>query len=133
MDYQNRTRIRGGHVYLLWEPAASCVWSHRYGSGHTCTALKLADGSEVLILFGGYDGADVLQDTFMLVSHEFRWRQLTSGTPPAPRALHSACTLQNKLLICAGWGGGGASFNRLFYDQLRQSLVSRKNWLSEDP
>ena len=94
-------------------------------SGHTCTRLTLSDGTEALVLFGGHEGVDVLQDTHLLLPHEHRWRRLEpSGTPPAPRALHSACVLHGQLPVFAGWGGHGtthADLCALSIDARRQS------------
>jgi len=61
------------HGPTPWEGAAAGTRR----SGHTCTPLVLpADHAEVLLLFGGHDGHDVLHDSHAFLPRERRWRQL---------------------------------------------------------
>ncbi|KAL1496861.1 hypothetical protein AB1Y20_014445 [Prymnesium parvum] len=94
------------HGLTPWEGAAAGTRR----SGHTCTPLVLpADHAEVLLLFGGHDGHDVLHDTHAFLPRERRWRQLDpTGALPSPRALHSACALRTHVVVAFGWAGGGS-------------------------
>ena len=47
--------------------------------GHSSTACQLTDGSPALILFGGFDGDEVCDDTLIFVASEERWLPVDVG------------------------------------------------------
>ena len=72
-------------------------------TGHTTVAVPWS-GSKALLVFGGYDGSVVRNDTHMF--HAGKWTRLTAAGPPAPRALHAAAVLAGGVVIVfGGWGG----------------------------
>ena len=76
--------------------------------GHSSTACQLTDGSPALILFGGFDGDEVCDDTLIFVASEERWLPVDVGGNglPAPRAMHAAAMLgRHTLIVHGGWGG----------------------------
>lgn len=78
-------------------------------AGHSTTAATLHGSKSVLLVFGGFDGQDVIHDLQMFApSEEPAWHVLdTVGMQPAPRAMHAAAMLDDRrLVVHGGWGGG---------------------------
>ena len=71
-------------------------------AGHTCNLLP---DSQRLIVFGGGNAHGPTNDLHVLDCRSFTWtRPPAFGTPPSPRAGHTACVLSgNELLV---FGGG---------------------------
>jgi len=93
-------------------------------AGHTSTLV----GSK-LLLFGGGDGAKILNDTWLLDPVNFTWtRPMISGTPPSGRCAHTATLLGGKLIIFGG-GDGSRRFKDLYIldiDELLKTEEAKK-------
>lgn len=72
--------------------------------GHTTT---LIEEKNELFVFGGYEGVNMLQDSFYFDLEKFVWKKVEmKGDLPSSRAGHS-CTLFNKSKIMLFGGGDG--------------------------
>ena len=77
-------------------------------AGHSTAAVGHLLGTKntvALLVYGGFDGADVCSDLFLFANGSWRCRN-AEGTPPAPRAMHAACMMGDHLMVMGGWGGG---------------------------
>ncbi|KAJ1486482.1 hypothetical protein T484DRAFT_1890646 [Baffinella frigidus] len=87
--------------------------------GHTLTET---DDASTAVMFGGA-GAGFFNDVYFLDCFTGRWstREL-SGDAPAPRAFHSACSLerQSRIMIFGGQNGS-ANLNDLYELNVRES------------
>ena len=78
-------------------------------AGHTMNVLP----GEQLIVFGGGNANGPINDLHILDSHSMTWtRPSVYGTPPSPRAGHTACTVFGAELLVFG----GGYLNKVFND-----------------
>ena len=89
------------------EQPASLLGGPTPRAGHTSTCI-FYQGSEAILVLGGFDGDAVLNDAFVFTPPQQRWERLQTsgqGIPPAPRAMHAAAMLGRTLIVHGGWGG----------------------------
>lgn len=96
---------------------------HRPAARHGHTMTETAQIGST-ILFGGA-GAGFYNDLFFFDARTGRWDLCeTSGTPPAPRAFHSACALENKSkMVIFGGQNGSANLN-----DLHEFNIENRSW-----
>ncbi|KAJ1655352.1 hypothetical protein IWQ61_004889 [Dispira simplex] len=85
------------------------------GPKRTQHAAAMLNSTHMAVLGGTEDGNLVTMDTIPLLSMEtMRWSTLkVSGNPPAPRRMHTAVTVGEKIVI---YGGADASFGAAYAD-----------------
>jgi len=89
-------------------PSLSLSWKH--------TSVTL-DGDHILIFGGLADKNKRFDDVWIFEVSTGVWRNVKhAGTPPCPRAHHSATSVGNKMYVWGGYGGHGQ--RRSFYNDL---------------
>lgn len=74
-------------------------------AGHSTVAVKWGQNQEfALVVFGGYDGAEVRNDLHVFTNGRWVARGMLGNVPP-PRAMHAACMLGDHMIVFGGWGG----------------------------
>lgn len=93
------TKIQDGQMHVLPQPRA----------GHTITLV-----GKKLVLFGGGDGSNILNDIWVFDPTSMIWTPLlVSGSPPSARCAHTSSLLDGKLVIFGG-GDGSRRFKDLY-------------------
>lgn len=92
-------------------------------AGHSANLIPSdsshADHLQRVLIFGGGDGEEYLNDVHVLDVDEekctIRWRSVaTLGVSPPPRSRHSAVLVGSQLFVLGGVGAGGSVFGDLF-------------------
>jgi hypothetical protein len=88
-----------------WQPVGSGAPSARYGH-----AMALEPATGALLVFGGHDGTQRLNDTWRYSAATQSWFQVTTPTAPSPRRWTSmvADTIRNRVVLFGGDTGPAA-------------------------
>ena len=119
------------HVLSL---AASPAWSSPTTSGTPPVAryghaAALDTASNTLLVFGGFDGTNHLNDTFSLDLSTWQWTQVTVGSPPGVRREmgFGFDTINRRFYLFGGWSGTTA------LNDVRYYSFSTAAWSSLSP
>ena len=105
-----------------WEllHAKGSVPSRRFGHSGA-----VHEGSKQLIVFGGWDGKDTLNDLYSYSLHDKEWkRSETTGTPPPHRYRHTAVVFENSMFVFGGVDKQHCRYNDLQRLDLRNNVWS---------
>jgi len=106
--------------WTLLEPAEGQAWP---APRSACTFTALDD--ERMLLFGGYDGTQRFNDTWLYLVESGQWQKLPqTGRTPAARSGHSAAVIGKRLFVF-----GGATVGKTLND-LCVLDVSSLSWVN---
>lgn len=95
-------------------------------AGHSCTYIphdqsiesslrSNSSNSDKLLVLGGGDGENFLNDVHILDIETMTWKTLyTAGNSPSPRSRHTATLVNNLLYVIGGGGDNSAVFNDVY-------------------
>lgn len=115
----NAPRARGGHSCTMIPPTVQMLSSVRGKPGSLGK----------LILLGGGDGENYLNDVHLFDLDTMHWKTLyTAGNSPSPRSRHTATLVNNTLVVFGGGGGDGTHiFNDIYTLDLTTMLWNKPN------
>ncbi|KAM7540951.1 hypothetical protein Aperf_G00000034005 [Anoplocephala perfoliata] len=98
--------LRPNSSAMCWDIPACYGGLPTPRESHTAVAYQVMDGMSKkwrLLVYGGMNGCR-LGDIYLLDFDSMNWTQPTiSGIPPAPRSLHSATVIGNRMFVFGGW------------------------------
>ncbi|KAL9651721.1 hypothetical protein ABK040_009335 [Willaertia magna] len=77
--------------------------------GHTCVKQQEYVIEEQVILFGGFDGTNYLNDVWILDTNEWKWTKVeidTSQGQPCGRSMHTSVVYNDCMWVFGGYNGG---------------------------
>ncbi|XP_029975058.1 LOW QUALITY PROTEIN: host cell factor 1-like [Salarias fasciatus] len=94
--------LRQGSSVVGWEIPPTSGLAPPPRESHTAVATSGRSANK-LIIYGGMSGCR-LGDLWVLDIDSLVWSKPSlNGTPPLPRSLHSATTINNKMFVFGGW------------------------------
>ncbi|KAL2636441.1 hypothetical protein R1flu_007920 [Riccia fluitans] len=109
---------------VTWEPPAR--------AGHTAVSSPKEAGSETcirVIVFGGYNGREWLNDVLLFDTDEMQWKTLVCSTSsdnriPSPRQTHTACAIGDNMIVILGGFDGTNDLSDLIILRISQDELS---------
>lgn len=124
--YDGHTRYHNMYRYDLkmtkWEllHGKGSVPSRRFGHSGA-----IHDASKQLVVFGGWDGKDTLNDLYCFSLENQEWKKSdTTGTPPPHRYRHTAVIFKNSMFVFGGVDKQHCRYNDLQRLDLRNNVWS---------
>jgi len=92
---------------------------------HGCTSYDNNDGTQTLLVAGGYSGSDRLSSTELLVGEASAW--VLTGELPSPRIALRGANIDNRILMTGGDDGVSNFDDILEFDPISREwkLVDR--------
>ena len=107
--------------HAVWSKPVTTGTAPGIRAGHTMTAVKTK-----LLVFGGGDGNQYLNDLHILDTETMAWSQAyVAGTSPAARSRHSTCLIGGSKLLVFGGGDDSRVYNDLYVLDIETMSWSR--------